>query len=101
MNQVAEAIKAYEKAAVLIGKTSAKFTDTTVTGKNYVWQVQVAQAAANLMQATLSADKPEESTAAREKAYKLLTDAAQKGREQSPLLAPALDAIDYLQKTAR
>ncbi|MEK6644440.1 MAG: hypothetical protein AABZ08_11075 [Planctomycetota bacterium] len=100
VSQVAEAIKSYEKAAVLIGKTSAKFTDSTVTGKNYAWQVQVAQAAANLMQATLSADKPEESTAAREKAYKLLSDAA-RGREQSPLLAPTLDAIVHLQNTAR
>jgi hypothetical protein len=100
LSQVAEAIKAYEKAAVLIAKTSAKFTDSTVTGKNYAWQVQVGQAAANLMEATLSADNPEASTAAREKAYKLLTDAA-KGREQSPLLAPALDAIVHLQKMAR
>lgn len=98
--QVAEAIKSYDKATPLISKTSVKSGDTTISGKNYVWQVQVAQAAANLMQASLNAEKPEDATAAREKAYGLLKAAAEK-KEQSALLGPAVDAIVHLQKTAR
>ncbi|MBI5762881.1 MAG: hypothetical protein HZA51_05070 [Planctomycetes bacterium] len=98
--QVAEAIKSYDKASALISKTSVKAGDTTISGKNYVWQVQVAQAAANLMQASLNADKPEDAAAAREKAYKLLTAAVDK-KDQSALLGPAVDAIVHLQKTAR
>lgn len=100
-NQLAESLKFYDQAANLIGKASTKLGEgQTLAGKNYVWQVQVGQAAVNMLQAILLADKPDEAAGAREKAYKLLTDAA-KTREQSPLLAPAIDALVHLQQTAR
>jgi DNA repair exonuclease SbcCD ATPase subunit len=100
VDQLAEAQKSYEQAASLIGKSNVKLAEGSASGKNYLWQVQVGQAAVNMLQGVLLADKPEEATAAKEKAYKLLTDAA-KGREQSPLLAPAIDALVQLQQSAR
>lgn len=100
LNQLAEAAKAYERAANLIGKSNVKLAEGSVSGKNYIWQVQVGQAAVNMLQGVLLADKPEEATAARDRAYKLLADAA-KGREQNPLLAPAIDALQQLQLSAK
>ncbi|HUN82698.1 MAG TPA: hypothetical protein VMV81_14430 [Phycisphaerae bacterium] len=98
-NQLAEASKAYEQAANLIGKSSAKFADTTISGKNYVWQAQLGQAAIQLMKSAL-ADKPEDRAAAQEAAYKDLKEIA-KGREQSPLIASALETLVYLQQSAK
>ena len=98
-NQLAEASKAYEQAANLIGGTSAKFTDGSISGKNYVWQVQLGQAAVSLLKSAL-ADKPEDRSAGREAAYKLLTEVV-KTREQSPLISAALETLFYLQQTAK
>lgn len=98
-NQLAEASKAYEQAANLIGKSSAKFADTTISGKNYAWQVQMGQAAIQLLKSAL-ADKPEDRAAAQEAAYKGLKEVV-KGREQSPLIAPALETLIYLQQSAK
>jgi divalent metal cation (Fe/Co/Zn/Cd) transporter len=61
--------------------------------------VQVGQAAVQMMRATLAElvdGKPDQE--AQEKAYELLKKVAQ-GREQSPLISPALDTLRYLQQT--
>jgi hypothetical protein len=96
---LAGAMTSYKEAANLISRTSATFAEGTVSGKNYLWQVQVAEAAAHLLQAQLVAASPEDAAEQRRLAYGLLKEAAQ-GKEQSPLLAPAIDALEYLQKTA-
>jgi hypothetical protein len=99
-NQLAEATKSYEQAANLISKTSAKFADgTSISGKNYVWQVQMGQVAVQLLKSAL-ADKPEDRASSQEAAYKTLGEIV-KGREQSPLIAPALETLAYLQQTAK
>ena len=99
VNQLATANKAYDSATKLIEKTRAKFDRRSIQGKDFVWQVQVGQAAVHMLQATLLAD-PDEAYAQKAAAYDLLTAAAQ-DREQSPLLTPALDTLVYLQRTVK
>ena len=99
-NDVADALKAYDQAAALIGKASIKSGNVTISGKNYLWQVQVGQAAAHLLLAAIHFEQADKAGAERTLAYNLLKDAAEK-REQSPLLTPAIDTLLYLQKSAR
>ena len=100
-NDLAEAGKAYEQAATLINRVNLRFPDnSTISGKNYLWEAQVGQAACHLLSAALVADDRDASFAAQTKAYDLLKEAVEK-KEQSPLLASALDTIIYLQKNAR
>lgn len=99
INSLAAAETAYESVAKLLERSRAKFDRRSVQGKDYVWQVQVGQAAVHLLEAALLTD-PEEAYAQKAAAYDLLATAAE-GREQSPLLAPAIDTLVYLQKTAR
>ena len=101
MNKLADAAKNLDAAEKLIQGVSAKSSSggAGVSGANYVWQVQVGQAAVQIMRATLAElvdGKPDPE--AQEKAYELLKKVAQ-GREQSPLISPALDTIRYLQQT--
>lgn len=98
-NDVAEALKSYDLAGTLIGKANVKSGGTSISGKNYLWQVQVGKAAAHLLLAAVHANDPEKSLAEKALAYDLLKEAAEK-REQSPLLTPAIDTIVYLQKSA-
>jgi DNA repair exonuclease SbcCD ATPase subunit len=102
MNKLAEAAKNLEAAEKLIQGVNAKSNAGTVSGANYVWQVQVGQAAVQIMRATMAGlvdGKPgQEAQEAQEKAYELLKKVAQ-GREQSPLISPALDTLRYLQQT--
>lgn len=98
---IAYAKKATEElaaAATLVEGANYSIEGKRVTGRDYVWQFQSAQAAAHLMLRQLT-DKKDEQTAQRDKAYELLTKAA-KGREASPLVSPAVDMILYLQKSA-
>lgn len=97
---LANALKAYTTAASLIGRTNATFADGSINGKNYLWQVQVGRAAVHLLQAHLLEGSDEERAAQQAEAYKALAEAA-KGREQSPLVAPAIDTLEYLQKSVR
>lgn len=100
-NALAEAAKNYERAEKLLGSASAKAPTGTISGSNYLWQVQIGEAAVQLLRASLAGlvdGTPDRE--AQDKAYELLTKAAQ-GREQSPLLATALDTLEYLQQTAR
>lgn len=89
----------YAKAANLIKASQVRTPHGSLSGANYVWQVQVGQAALHLLDAQLAED-PATARASRASAYDLLTQAVQ-GREQSPLLATALDTHRYLQETAR
>ncbi len=100
VNSLADASKSYEQAATLIGRTNVRLPSGTISGKNYLWQVQVGQAAVHLLHAALVADDAEASFALKTQAYDLLKEAAQK-REQSPLLATSLDTLEYLQHQAR
>lgn len=97
--QAEAAVKAYASAGAMIKSSQFKGLETgSYTGANFVWQVQVAQAAADLLKSQLAADKADADTA-RNDAYTLLTDAV-KNREGSPLLTPALSTLLYLQRTA-
>jgi chromosome segregation ATPase len=99
MNKLADAVKNLDAAEKLIQGVNVKSPAGTVNGANYVWQVQVGQAAVQMMRATLAElvdGKPDQE--AQEKAYELLKKVAQ-GREQSPLISPALDTLRYLQQT--
>lgn len=98
--ELKNATERFTQAKELIKRTSLKTADgTTISGANYVWQVDVGQAAIHLLEANLAADRAAR-LEARKKAYALLTEAA-KEREQSPLLSPAVETIEYLQQTAR
>ncbi len=99
-NDIAEALKSYEAAAQLIGKANIKSGTVSISGKNYVWQVQVGQAAAHLLLASIQSDDADKAAKEKALAYNLLKEAAEK-REQSPLLSPAIDTLQYLQKTAQ
>lgn len=100
-NEVAEAIKSFEQVATLINRVNLRFpNNTTISGKNYAWEALVGQAACHLLSAALQADDRDASFASQSKAYDLLKQAVEK-REQSPLLASAMDALIYLQKNAR
>jgi len=96
----AAALRAYKDAATLVLRSSVSFPSGNISGKDYVWQVHVGQAAVHLLQAVLFADSPEEAYAQKEQAYSLLVEAS-KGREKSPLLSTVLDTIEYLQRTVR
>lgn len=99
LDKLAAANKAYEEAAKLIRGSSFKGDAAAIAGKDYEWQVQVGQAAVHLLQADL-APQADEAYAQKTAAYDLLKTAVQ-GREQSPLLSPAIDMLVYLQKTAK
>lgn len=100
-NDLAEAVKAYEQVATLINRVNLRFPDnSTISGKNYIWEALVGQASCHLLSAALVADDRDASFAAQTKAYDLLKEAVEK-KEQSPLLASAMDTLIYLQKNAR
>lgn len=100
INQLAEAAKAYEQASNLLGRSTARFGTNSISGKNYVWQTQVALAAVHLLHSVLLADDEEASFAEKTAAYDALKAATEK-REQSPLLSPAFDTLIYLQQSVR
>jgi chromosome segregation ATPase len=89
-----DALASYKKASSAIGKTKAD----SIQGKNYLWQVQVGEAAVHML-LSAAAESDEAAAAEQKLAYDLLKEAA-KGREQSPLLTPALDALEFIQKLA-
>jgi hypothetical protein len=99
--KLADAAKAYEAAAKLLIAVNVKSsTGSPISGQNYVWQVQVGEAAVHLMRASLAAlvdGTPDRE--AQDQAYELLTKVVQ-GREQSPLISTAVDTLQYLQQTA-
>ncbi len=86
-------------AATSIKAARSSVGGTQVVGANYVWQFEAAQAAVHLLLSALAAH-PDAAYEQREKAYALLTSAAQ-GREGSPLLGAAVEAVRYLQQTAK
>jgi hypothetical protein len=89
-----------KEARELIKRTSLRASDgTTVSGANYVWQVDVGQAAIHMLEANLAGDREARVDALR-KADELLRGAA-KDRDQSPLLTPAIETLQYLQRTAK
>lgn len=101
VNDLAEARKALEQAATLIGRISVRFpSGASATGKNYVWQAQIGIAACHLLHAAIVADDRDASFAQQELAYGILKDVAE-NREQSPLLTSAIDTLVYLQQSAR
>ncbi len=80
-------------------KTSrATLPGESVAGEQYVWQVQLGQASVHLLRSELAVDL-DAVRSGRKEAYELLTEAL-RGREQSPLLVSAADALLYLQHTA-
>ncbi len=95
------AIARLESAAlsfIAAGRSIAKTSAGPIQGKNYVWQAQVGEAAVHLLHAALVED-PDVAQAQTKSAYDLLTEAA-KGREQSPLLEPAIQTVLFLQNQA-
>lgn len=100
-NRLADAAKSFEAAGKLLGGVNIKTTGATVVGNNYTWQCQVGLAAVHLLRASITElvdGSPDRESI--DKAYDLLKGVAQ-GREQSPLISPALDTIQYLQRTAK
>jgi hypothetical protein len=98
--ELALAIESLDTARNMVRSTNIRGSDgRTISGNNYLWQIDVGQAAVRLLQANLAADRLQREEA-QNQAYDLLTQAAQ-GREQSPLLSPAIDTLLYLQRTAR
>lgn len=96
VDKLAVAMKEYEDARRLISKTQASSSHGKILGRNYVWQVQVAQASVHMLHSALL-DDADAAHMEKVAAYNLLTEAAE-GREQSPLLSHAIDAILYLQQ---
>lgn len=94
-----ESAKLYEAAANGLKNFRATHAGKTVQGKDILWQVEVAQAAVHLLHAQLL-DDADAAFAQQEKAYALLTNAV-KGREQSPLLAPALAMLQRMQASVK
>ncbi len=95
------AIKNYEKALQQLQGSSVRTDSGTISGSNYLWQVQVGEAAVHLLRSTIAAivdGEPDRD--AQNQAYNLLKEAAE-GREQSPLLRSALDTILYLQDAVK
>jgi phage shock protein A len=90
-----DALKAYDQASKLISRTNVRLASGPVSGKNYLWEVQVGEAGVHLLQAYVKGP-PGADKDARKKAYAKLVEAV-KGREQSPLLTPAADALVHLQ----
>lgn len=89
-----------KNARELIKRTSLRAPDgATVSGTNYVWPIDVGQAAIHMLEANLSGDRAARLDALR-KADELLRDAA-KDRDQSPLLTPAIETLQYLQRTVK
>lgn len=101
LNDLSEAQKALDQVATLVGRINVRFADnTSASGKNYVWQAQIGKAACHMLHSALVADDADASFAQQEMAYNTLKEAVE-NREQSPLLAPAFDALVYLQKNVR
>ncbi|MFQ5410691.1 MAG: hypothetical protein ACE5EC_00270 [Phycisphaerae bacterium] len=96
VDKLAVAMKEYEDARRLISKTQASSSHGKILGRNYVWQVQVAQASVHMLHSALL-DDADAAHMEKVAAYNLLTEAAE-GREQSPLLSHAIDTILYLQQ---
>ncbi len=97
--QLNAAVSSYAKARDMIRATNLKAADgTTISGANLLWQIDVGTASVRLLQANL-ADNPGQRTTALDEAHQLLQTAAE-DREQSPLLTPAVETIQYLQRTA-
>ncbi len=90
---LADSVASFKKASTAISKTKAD----SISGKNSLWQVQVGEAAVHMLLAAI-AENADEGTAEQKLAYDLLKEAG-KGREQSPLLMPALDALEFLQQS--
>ncbi len=97
--RVEEAASLYEAAAGRLKNFRVSLGGKTVQGKDVVWQVEVAQAAVHLLHAQLLEDADTAFTQ-KEKAYTLLTSAVQ-GREQSPLLGPAIAMLRQLQESVK
>lgn len=88
----------YTTAAGMLKTSRATLPGGSVAGEQYVWQVQLGQASVHLLRSELAVDL-EAARSDRKQAYELLTEAV-RGREQSPLLLSAADALLYLQHTA-
>jgi len=98
---LALAAKEYGEAEKLLLASSIKTPTGTISGRDYAWQTQIGQAAAQLLKSTIAAavgGKPDRE--AQDAAAALLTKAAE-GREQSPQLTTALATLEYLQKTVK
>ncbi|MFH1416971.1 MAG: hypothetical protein ABII12_01605 [Planctomycetota bacterium] len=95
------AAKHYEAAIQLLKGSSVRTDSGTISGSNYLWQVQMSEAAVYLLRSTISPGvdgRPDRDS--QNRAYDLLKEAAE-GREESPLLAPAVDTLLYLQDAVK
>jgi hypothetical protein len=99
-NLLVTAAEEFDKALKLLERSNVRVAGGTLSGKNYAWQVQVGLAAVYLARASLAGDDPEARFNEQSQAYEMLRQAIE-GREQSPMLATAVDAFEYLQRTAR
>jgi len=80
------------------GNYSYSIGATRVQGSAYRWQFQATAAGVQILMAQF-AESAEQRAELMERANQLLTEAA-KGREGSPLLSSAVDAVLYLQRSA-
>ncbi|HWL95179.1 MAG TPA: hypothetical protein VNT79_16790, partial [Phycisphaerae bacterium] len=97
--EAGKARKTYEDVAKSLAGSKAKVEGVAIQGKDYKWQAQVGQAAAQLLLGSL-AETDEERRTAQNAAYDTLKEVIQ-GREQSPAIQPAIQAFLFLQQTAR
>lgn len=98
LDRAAASIGSFDQWIGLTRRLTLRTPETTIQGKDLVWQGQVAKAASLLLKARLEADE-DVARGATSQADELLREAVQ-GREQSPLLQEALATLVYLQKTA-
>ena len=90
----------FEEARKLVKGTNLRAPDgTTINGANYLWTLQVGEAAVRILEANLAGDHTARLDALKQ-ADELLREAV-KDREQSPLLTPAIETLQYLQRTTR
>ncbi len=96
-DQLEAAVIAFGYAERLTSASRARTSQGVILGKTYLWQVKLGQAAVELLQAALAFDDPDMAQTEKQAAYDLLSEAIQ-GREQSPLLSPAIAAFRQIQQ---
>lgn len=101
INSLASAKTTYEKATALIRQINVKTPYGPVSGAKLVWQVQIGQAAAHVLHATLLTDTDPAGALAEKEEANILLQEAVKDREQSPALAPAVDTLLFLRDSVK
>ncbi len=97
--EAAKAVKSYEGVSKELARAKSRVDGVVVQGKDYKWQADLGQAASHLLLAALTRE-PDERKSEQDAAYAILREVIQ-GKEQSPAMQPAIQALLTLQETAR